>query len=45
MSILLGFILKELSRHALRDICRNQLEFSDYHYSNNLTITYPADNS
>ena len=31
MSISLEFMLKELSRHALRDICHNQLEFSDYH--------------
>ena len=31
MSILLAFMLKELSRHASRDICRNQLEFSDYY--------------
>ena len=31
MSISLEFMLKELERHASRDICRNQLEFSDYH--------------
>ena len=31
MSILLAFMLKELLRHALRDIYRNQLEFSDYY--------------
>ena len=43
-------MLKELSHHASRDICRNQLEFSHYHliyysYANNLVIIYPADNS
>ena len=31
MSILLAFMLKELSRQASCDICRNQLEFSDYY--------------
>ena len=31
MSILLVFMLKELSPNASRDICRNQLEFSNYH--------------
>ena len=43
-------MLKELSRHASRDICHNQLEFSDYHlvyyvYAKNLAIIYPANNS
>ena len=43
MSIFLAFMLKELSHHASRDICHNQLEFSDYHlvyylYADNLTI-------
>ena len=27
----LAFVLKELSRHASRDICRSQLEFSNYY--------------
>ena len=43
-------MLKELSCHASRDICRNQLKFSNYYlvyynYADNLPIIYPADNS
>ena len=45
MSILLEFMLKELSRHTSRDICRNQLEFSDYYLVYYMPIIYPADNS
>ena len=49
MSILLAIMLKELSRHASCDICRNQSEFTDYYlvyynYADNLSIIYPADN-
>ena len=38
MSILLAFVLKELSRHISCDICRNQSEFSDYHFVSKLMV-------
>ena len=43
-------MLRELSCHVSRDICCNQLEFSDYHfiyynYADDLAIIYSADNS
>ena len=44
MSISLEFMLKEFSRHASRDICRNQLEFSDYHLVYYMPIIYSANN-
>ena len=31
-------MLKELSHHASRDICCNQLEFSDYNLISRLTV-------
>ena len=50
MSILLVFMLKELSHHASCGIFHNHLEFSIYHlvyyvYANYLAIIYPAKNS
>ena len=49
MSISLEFMLKELSRHALRDIWQLSIEIfrlsSSILYAKNLAIIYPADNS
>ena len=45
MSILLAFMLKELSCHASCDICHNQLEFFDYHLVElgNIPVLYRND--